>query len=110
RHDQQNFTMGTFLLKPNTGRGPPRITYDDQLAFFLAFFLRVAAAFLADADLAFLDRAAEASPPFLPPFLAAEVSVFLPRPEPLFLPPPLISLTVAHARRLASFFLTPRSS
>jgi hypothetical protein len=83
---------------------------DFFVAFLLAFFLRVAAAFLAEADFAFLERAAEAAPPIFPPFFAAELSTFLPRPEPLFLPPPVMSLTVAQARRLASFFLTPRSS
>ena len=36
--------------------------------------------------------------------------VFLPRPEPLFLPPPVSLFTVAHARRSASFFEVPRFS
>ena len=36
--------------------------------------------------------------------------VFLPRPDPLFLPPPVSLFTVAHARRAASFRDSPRSS
>jgi hypothetical protein len=69
---------------------------------------RVLAAFLADADRSEAERAAEAAPPFLPPFRAAALLVGLPRPDPLFLPPPLISLTVAQARFSASFSDTPR--
>ena len=69
---------------------------------------RVLAAFLADADRSEAERAAEAAPPFLPPFRAAALLVGLPRPDPLFLPPPLISLTVAQARLSASFSDTPR--
>lgn len=51
-----------------------------------------------------------ASPLILPPFRAGERFVFLPRPEPLRLPPPVILLTVAHARRFASLGLVPRFS
>jgi hypothetical protein len=72
-----------------------------------AFRFRVAAAFLADAERADLLRVAEARPPFLPPFRDAERVVFLPRPEPLFFPPPVSLFTVAHARRSASFRDTP---
>jgi len=67
-------------------------------------------ALLADALLAFFDRAADAAPPFLPPFFAADLSSSLPRPEPLFFPPPVMSLTVAQAVFVASFFCTPRAS
>src|SRR5690606_23434320 len=80
------------------------------LADFLAFFLRVAAAFWTLSDRSSFDRAAEAAPPFWPPFLAGPLSVSLPRPDPLFLPPPLMSFTVAQPRFLASFLPTPRSS
>jgi len=52
----------------------------------------------------------EAAPPFRPPFFAGALSSFLPRPEPLFLPPPVSLLTVAQARRFASFSGVPRSS
>src|SRR5215204_4463983 len=52
----------------------------------------------------------EALPPFLPPFFAGPLFSFLPRPEPLFLPPPEALLTVAHARCSASSPETPRSS
>jgi hypothetical protein len=48
-----------------------------------------------------------AAPPFLPPRLEGVVSFFLPRPEPLFLPPPSCAFTVAYARRSASFFESP---
>ena len=76
----------------------------------LARRLRVAAAFLADFDFAAFDRLAEAAPPLRPPFFAGALFVFLPRPEPLFLPPPLDAFTVAQARLSASFFFTPRFS
>jgi hypothetical protein len=75
-----------------------------------AFRLRVAAAFRADAERADLDRDADARPPARPPFRAGAVFVFFPRPEPLFRPPPDILFSVAHARRSASFFGTPRLS
>jgi hypothetical protein len=75
-----------------------------------AFRFRVAAAFRADAERADLGRAAEARPPALPPFRDELLLVFLPRPEPLFFPPPDSLFTVAQARRSASSFETPRSS
>src|SRR5437868_8019300 len=50
------------------------------------------------------------APPFFPPFFEDDLSSFLPRPEPLFLPPPEALLTVPHARRSASFFDVPRFS
>ena len=71
---------------------------------------RVAAAFRADAERAALLRVAEALPPFLPPLRELVRVVFLPRPDPLFFPPPVSLLTVAHARRSASLRETPRSS
>jgi hypothetical protein len=88
------------------------------LDFFALFFdaalpallARVLAAFFADADLAAADREAEAFPPFFPPFFAGALLVFLPRPDPLFFPPPLILFTVAQARRSASPSETPRFS
>jgi hypothetical protein len=49
-----------------------------------------------------------ALPPFRPPFFDAERFSFFPRPEPLFFPPPLSLLTVAHARRAASLPDAPR--
>ena len=55
-------------------------------------------------------RAADTSPPFFPPFFAGALLTALPRPEPLFLPPPVVALTVAQARRLASSSPTPRLS
>jgi hypothetical protein len=45
---------------------------------------------------------------FLPPFRAEALESVLPLPEPDSLPPPESLLTVAQARRLASFLLTPR--
>ena len=69
---------------------------------------RVAAAFLAEAERAALGRRAAARPPFFPPFFDGARFSFLPRPEPLFLPPPVSSFTVAHARRAASPRDTPR--
>ncbi|EGE61051.1 hypothetical protein RHECNPAF_1260029 [Rhizobium etli CNPAF512] len=72
--------------------------------------LRVAAAFLAEADLSSVKRAADAAPPARPPFSEDSCVSFLPRPEPDLLPPPLSLLTVAQARRSASFSETPRSS
>src|SRR6478736_353978 len=55
-------------------------------------------------------RAAVARPPSFPPFFAGLLSTFLPRPDPLFFPPPVILLTVAHARASAVFFDVPRFS
>ncbi|HYC31900.1 MAG TPA: hypothetical protein VEB59_06385 [Gemmatimonadales bacterium] len=72
--------------------------------------LRVAAALRAEAEREALLRAADARPPFLPPFRDAVRVVFLPRPDPLFFPPLVSLLTVAHARRAASPRETPRSS
>ena len=71
---------------------------------------RVAAAFRPAADFAALLRAADARPPSRPPFFDADRFSFLPRPEPLFLPPPDSWFTVAQARAAASFRETPRSS
>jgi hypothetical protein len=70
----------------------------------------VAAAFLADRERSAAGRAADASPPSLPPLrLDAWLSAW-PRPEPDFFPPPLSLFTVAHARPSAVFVLTPRFS
>ena len=74
------------------------------------FRLRVAAAFLAEAERADLGREAEARPPARPPFREELLLVFLPRPEPLFFPPPDSLFTVAQARRSASFREVPRFS
>src|SRR5882757_3130764 len=73
--------------------------------------LRVAAAFLADADLLADEREADALPPISPPLCAAGWPVCWLRPEPpSLLPPPSSLLTVAQARRSASFSDTPRCS
>ena len=52
----------------------------------------------------------EREPPILPPLREEAWLVLCPRPEPLFLPPPDSLLTVAQARRSASFLLVPRFS
>jgi hypothetical protein len=75
-----------------------------------ALRLRVAAAFWAAAEREDFDRDAAALPPFLPPLRDELRVVFLPRPEPLFFPPPVSLFTVAQARRSASFPETPRFS
>jgi hypothetical protein len=64
---------------------------------------------LAEADRAAAERPADAAPPLRPPFFAGAFLVGLPLPDPLFFPPPDILLTVAQARRSASFSPTPRS-
>jgi hypothetical protein len=71
---------------------------------------RVEAALRADAERDDLERDAAARPPLLPPFREELRLVFLPRPEPLFFPPPVSLFTVAQARRPASRRETPRSS
>jgi hypothetical protein len=71
---------------------------------------RVAAAFLAEAERDDLEREADARPPVRPPFLEELRSVRLPRPDPLFLPPPVSLFTVAQALRSASPGETPRFS
>jgi len=55
-------------------------------------------------------RPLDALPPLRPPLRADAVFIFLPRPDPLFLPPPVSLLTVAQARRSASSLEVPRSS
>ena len=73
--------------------------------------LTCAAAFLAAADRLAGDRAADAAPPIRPPLCAAGWPVDLPRPDPpARFPPPSSLLTVAQARRSASFSETPRLS
>jgi hypothetical protein len=71
---------------------------------------RVAAPFRAAAERLALDREEEARPPFRPPLREEPLLRFFPRPEPLFLPPPVSLFTVAQARRAASPRETPRSS
>jgi hypothetical protein len=71
---------------------------------------RVEAALRADAERDDFEREAEALPPFLPPFREELRFDFLPRPEPLFFPPPVSLFTVAQARRAASRPETPRFS
>lgn len=73
-----------------------------------ALRFRVAAAFLAEAERAEAGREAEALPPILPPLREGEVSIGCPRPEPVFLPPPVSLFTVAQARRSASLSGRPR--
>src|SRR5262249_24264872 len=70
----------------------------------------VRAAFFADAERSSAERAAEAAPPILPPFLLDTCDSGLLRPLPDFLPPPDSLFTVAQARRFASFAGVPRSS
>src|SRR5690606_12472958 len=91
------------------GPDPAQIAVNDRRQDF-ARRLRVCAAFRAEACRSALGRAALFFPPMRPPFFAGEVSTFFPRPEPDFLPPPVILLTVAQARRAASLGFTPRSS
>ena len=75
-----------------------------------ALRFRVAAALRADADRADLGLEAAARPPALPPFFAGPLLILRPRPDPDFLPPPVIAFSVAHARRAASSRGTPRRS
>src|SRR5690606_10073626 len=96
--------FGAGLMPLELGR-PLRIV-GHQLA---ARRLRVAAAFLAEAERAAAGRLAAAAPPLRPPFLAASFVSFRPRPDPDLLPPPVSLFTVAQARRSASSWLTPRS-
>jgi hypothetical protein len=81
-----------------------------RLVLFLAPALRLRedAAFRAADERDDFERDAEALPPFLPPFRDELRLVFLPRPDPLFFPPPVSLFTVAQARRSASRRETPR--
>ena len=72
--------------------------------------LRVDAAFLAERERSAAGRLAAARPPRRPPLREEAWLTGWPRPEPLFLPPPVSLLTVAQARRSASLGGTPRSS
>jgi hypothetical protein len=103
------------LLPPPLRVPPARLRLVERLAAELArllplFFRRVEAALRAEAEREDFDREAEARPPIRPPFLDELRLVFFPRPEPLFLPPPVSLFTVAQARRSASRRETPRFS
>jgi hypothetical protein len=74
------------------------------------FRRRVAAPLRAAAEREDFEREAEALPPFFPPRRDEVLVVFLPRPDPLFFPPPVSLFTVAQARRSASRSETPRFS
>lgn len=74
------------------------------------FRFRVEAALRAVLERDDFERLAEARPPFLPPLREELRLLFLPRPEPLFFPPPVSLFTVAQARRAASPRDTPRFS
>ena len=74
------------------------------------FRRRVDAALRAEAEREDLEREAAARPPFLPPLREELLLAFFPRPEPLFLPPPVSLFTVAQARRADSPRPTPRFS
>jgi hypothetical protein len=87
-----------------------RLRVVDALRLRVVAVLRLAAVFR-EAPVRVDDlRPDVASPPLRPPLRAEAVLVFLPRPDPLFLPPPVSLFTVAQARRPASFFPTPRFS
>ncbi len=86
-----------------------RPTFQD-FAFAAWFRLRVAAAFLADAERSSAVREADAAPPFVPPTLLDTLVSAFPRPLPDLLPPPDSLFTVAQARLSATSFDTPRSS
>ncbi len=92
---------------------PDRLRLLERLAAELRrlppdFFLRVDAALRAELEREDFERVAAARPPFLPPLREELRFVFLPRPEPLFFPPPVSLFTVAQARRSASRRETPR--
>ena len=54
------------------------------------------------------EREADALPAFFPPLRDEVLFTFLPRPDPLFFPPPVSLFTVAQARFSASLLETPR--
>src|SRR6185503_7459992 len=86
-------------------------SFDRASGFQCPLRLRVLAAFLAERERAAAGRLAEALPPSLPPLWAEGWLEVLPRPlPPGFLPPLSSLLTVAQARRSASFLGTPRFS
>jgi len=93
---------------PRLRRPVPGALQAPQL--WAALRLRVAAAFLVDAERAAAGRAAAALPPSLPPLRDGAWFSALPRPLPLFFPPPVSLFTVAQARRSASPSLRPRCS
>jgi hypothetical protein len=107
-----------FRLEPDLLRAPPlRLRLPAVLflllpplpfsASALALRRRVAAPFRAAAERDALDREAA---PLRPPLRDELLLLFLPRPDPLFLPPPSSLFTVAQARRSASRRETPRFS
>src|SRR5262249_29500850 len=88
----------------------PSISGAHPLRYPFLLRARVAAALRAEAERSALVRWALAAPPFLPPVRDDSLLTDLPRPDPLFLPPWVLLLTVAQARRSASFSDTPRFS
>lgn len=86
------------------------VSRQPDFGFAEAFCLRVAAAFLADADRSSGVREADADPPILPPRLLDTFVSGTPLPLPDLFPPPDSLLTVAHARLFASCGGTPRLS
>src|SRR5262249_26963402 len=104
---KSNFGPNCTILLPF----PASEFFGEINVYRAALRLRVRAAFFAEAERSALDREAEAVPPSLPPFFAGALLAVLPRPEPpAFLPPWVMALTVAQARRSASFLDVPRSS
>src|SRR5690242_13785833 len=91
----------------HSGRGEPAGCYFPAAA---RLRLRVSAAFFAEAERSAALRLADAWPPFLPPLRDDSWVSGTPRPLPDLLPPPSSLLTVAQARRSASFSGTPRDS
>ena len=99
------------------GKGSPSMPTEASPSvyfFFRADVFRPEAALFAAEDfflrIGDLRLFAAALPPFRPPFSEGDVFISFPRPEPLFLPPPVSLFTVAQARPSASFFGVPRSS
>ena len=60
-----------------------------------ALRLRVAAAFFAEAERSAAEREADALPPAWPPLRDGAWFTAWPRPDPVFLPPPVSLFTVA---------------
>jgi hypothetical protein len=100
------------LLLPLLRLPPDRLRLLERVAPELrlllpAFRRRVEAALRAAAEREDFEREADARPPIRPPLREELRLVFFPRPEPLFLPPPVSLFTVAQARRSASRRETP---
>ena len=107
--ERQHLKAGFDLVRP-IGRGHRVTAQHRRSSTVRGLSFAGGGCLLAEADRAEAGRDAAALPPSLPPLRDGAWFSGLPRPLPLFFPPPVSLLTVAQARRSASSSETPRRS